>query len=609
MRPHATHRRFEIVAQDPSVRRNGKVLTASISLPWEDLEDGPMGNAVYVVDYDASTGKMYRPASPKEIDAASAQEASGNQRTATVEMPKYPEVHAPKTLKELLADPAYHAWNVYAIVMRTLLRFEYALGRPVRWGIHGHQLKVVPHAFEEANAYYSPDYEALLFGYVRGRPHTFLCLSHDVVVHETAHALLDGLRDKFDAPSSSDQAALHEAFADIIALLSVFSLHEVVEDLLTPKPGSRNNTGHQGRLCTSMLTFEYLRDTALFGLAEEMRRFGDRRDDNIRVNALRRSVEIKPRRDILKNRKYAEEHRRGEVLVGAMMRAFLSAWVKRIKVVGEQDVSIKWVAEQGADIADLLLTMSIRAIDYTPPIHIKFGDFLSALLTADYEVRADDSRYRLRDELKTQMGKFGIVPPPTAQPDGRWKPPTYKLQREGAHLGGLQIDPTEMFRHIWNNRTLLNLNPQAFTRISSVWPCVRVSPRDGVQVRETVVQCGQYLKISAAELRQYGLRPTENPHMPPDTPVVLQGGSTLILDEYGDLKFEVSNRVPSRGSDEDLKALWQDRLDYLWRSGYLTSSANRSSRLATLHRQRSHGLQDDPKLVAVQSRFATEGWL
>ena len=117
--------------------RDGKVLTARISLPWEDLVEGPMGYAVYVVDYDATAGVMYRPAP-----------VPGK------------EVKAPETLATLLNDSAYHALNVYAIVMRTLLRFEMALGRRVAWGIRGHQLKVVPHAFEEANAYYSPGLEA-----------------------------------------------------------------------------------------------------------------------------------------------------------------------------------------------------------------------------------------------------------------------------------------------------------------------------------------------------------------------------------------------------------------------------------------------------------------
>ena len=55
-------RRVEIVAQDPSVRRNGEIVTAWITIPYEDLELGPMGYAVHVVDYDASSQTMYSPA-------------------------------------------------------------------------------------------------------------------------------------------------------------------------------------------------------------------------------------------------------------------------------------------------------------------------------------------------------------------------------------------------------------------------------------------------------------------------------------------------------------------------------------------------------------------
>ena len=102
-------RQVEIVAQDPDLTRRGRVVTAKISLPLEDLEDGPMGSSVYVVDYDASTGSMYRAASTHN---------------------KY-EIVAPPNRKSLLGDPVYQAWNVYAIVMRILLRFEFALGRRV----------------------------------------------------------------------------------------------------------------------------------------------------------------------------------------------------------------------------------------------------------------------------------------------------------------------------------------------------------------------------------------------------------------------------------------------------------------------------------------------
>ena len=139
----------------------------------------------------------------------------------------------------LLADPNFHAQNTYAIVMRILARFEFALGRRVEWGFNGHQLNVAPHAFLDANAFYSNEDSGLMFGYFKGKSGAmvFTSLSHDIVAHETTHALLDGLRDRFTEPSSPDQAAFHEAFADIVALLSVLAV-PVSTEVLIPSPSS-----------------------------------------------------------------------------------------------------------------------------------------------------------------------------------------------------------------------------------------------------------------------------------------------------------------------------------------------------------------------------------
>jgi hypothetical protein len=76
-----------------------------------------MGYAVYALDYDATAGVMYRPArSPGET------------------------VPAPTSMSALLKDPEYQALNACAIVMRTL-RFEFALGRRITWGIRGHRIR------------------------------------------------------------------------------------------------------------------------------------------------------------------------------------------------------------------------------------------------------------------------------------------------------------------------------------------------------------------------------------------------------------------------------------------------------------------------------------
>jgi hypothetical protein len=169
----------------------------------------------------------------------------------------------------------------------------------------------------------------------------------------------------------------------------------------------------------------------------------------------------------LKRLEFGEEHRRGEVLVAGVMRAFLCTWVDRIKSLGDPRnadslVGVERVAEEGADIAELLLTMAIRGIDYTPPIHISFGDFLSAILTADTEVRADDDRYNIRRHLKNEMAAYGIEPSSESD-DGRWDPADMKDRRQAAAIrpaeaaihacgcggpvgGGIDVDPRRVRR-------------------------------------------------------------------------------------------------------------------------------------------------------------------
>ena len=117
-------RPMRILVQDPSVKaEDGGILTASVPVPWEDVLEGPRGHRVHVVDYDATTQTLYEPA---------AMPADATRLPSDA---------------EILNDPGFHARNVYALVMRTLARFEYALGRRVDWGFRAHQLKVVPHAF------------------------------------------------------------------------------------------------------------------------------------------------------------------------------------------------------------------------------------------------------------------------------------------------------------------------------------------------------------------------------------------------------------------------------------------------------------------------------
>lgn len=558
--PELRTRPMYILAQDCGVRtrtRGRSILTARVPIAWENLFGGPTGHRVQVVDYDATTDTMYDPAlTPRRA-------------------PRRPPADS-----QILGDPTFHAQNVYALVMATIARFEYALGRRVSWCFRGHQLKVAPHAFEQMNAFYSREAESLVFGYY-GAPgdRHFMCLSHDIVVHETTHALLDGLRSRFMAPSSADQAAFHEGFADIVALLSVFALGEVMDVLV-----DRNRRAEGGLIARSAVTAEEIMNSWLLGLADDM----ESETEGARVNALRRSVTLEPDPNVLKHVEFQEPHRRGEVLVAATMRAFVDAWVRRLdspEGARTDRIEVRRVVEEGMDVAATLLTMAIRALDYTPPVHLTFGDFLSALLTADTQIRADDSRYGLRKGLLDWFSRYGIAPASEAA-DGLWEAPAgnSQLVNEGVRFGSLQTDAVEMFRLVWANSEKLNLNPTAYTRIASLRPCIRTSPDDGLPLRETVAECLQYVQIYASELEPFGLTKPEG--MADDTEIALEGGSTLILDDYGRLKYEVHNRLPDPARPNDVVKA-QDRLDYLWEQGHFDPGASFAARLSTIHRLRA----------------------
>jgi hypothetical protein len=534
-------RRLRIVAQDPSVkhltgRNAGSILTAHVQIPAEDLRAGPWGYRVQVIDFDASPRIAFKPYGSLSAAASDRYENASDAR--------------------ILNDPRFHCQNVYALVMHTLARFERALGRRLRWGFGSHHLIVLPHAFRGANAYYSPRDHALLFGYFTGAAgkNIYTCLSHDVIVHETTHALLHGLRERFNDPSSPDQAAFHEGFADVVALLSVFSLPAVAAAILDhTSPVVSQDAEDRGLISEKAISVKALRSSGLLGLAAELG--GELA--TMRGNALRRSVELGPSptyyRDLAE---FRQPHRRGEIIVSAVMNTFLEIWAGRIGSLREVRpgfVSREHVIEEGAEIAEILLTAIIRAVDYTPQIHIEFGDFLSAVLTSDREARPMDEKYRLREHLQQTFVNYGIFPASNSV-DGEWKPAPSGLSYQNIHLDSMRSAPDEVFRFIWQNAEALNVNKEAYSRVLSVRPTLRIS-QDGFALEETVAEHHQTIILKARELKRLGIEKPDG--MPSDFEVRLRGGATLIFDEFGRLKYHIHNDIADAvRQSRRLKDLW-----------------------------------------------------
>jgi hypothetical protein len=306
---------------------------------------------------------------------------------------------------------------VYAVAMTTIRHFERALGRRALWAPHysmeGGQLReqfvqrlrVYPHALREANAYYSPQKKALLFGYFpasivapgRNLPGgtVFACLSQDVIAHETTHALLDGMHHRYMEPSNPDMLALHEGFADIVALFQHFTLPDVLSDQIARTRGDLRAQNLLGQLAQQ------------FG--DAIGRYGALRDALGQFNpATGRWEPLVP--DPAAYQTTRESHARGAILVAAVFDAFLSIYKSRIAdllriatggsgVLPAGDLHpdlVNRLAREAATSARHVLTMCIRALDYCPPVDLTFGEYLRALITADTElVQDDDLGYRV----------------------------------------------------------------------------------------------------------------------------------------------------------------------------------------------------------------------
>jgi hypothetical protein len=534
-------RDITVLAEDPSITADGRrPLLTKVKIPAERFLPGPRGARIEVVDFDSTANVFYNVHSLRD--------------EKDDEPDEFADVAQPDAL---VRNPRFHAQHVFGVASATLFEFERALGRSVSWGFASHQLKIIPHAFKEANAFYSKNDEAILFGYFDhpSQPDTtvFTCLSHDIVAHEMTHAILDGLRDQLTRPSSLDQAAFHEGFSDIVALLSTLRSESLIQFALGKDKFDR---------IPLKKTLEVIQEKSiLFGLGEQM----GSATNALGRGALRNSI-VELARKPRQLADTAEPHDRGEILVAAVLTAFVEVWHRRLDRKFEGASSKKrddplvdaWrVAEEGAKAAQHLLTMLIRAIDYLPPVHVEFRDFLMATLTADWQTSPDDSTYGYRDLLLKSFERFGIRPHKSADRTrpGAYKPFEGKLDYNRGNVESMRTDAEGMFRFLWDNRAEFDLAEDAYSRVNSVRSVARVGP-DGVIVRETIAEYYQLIKrANWRDLERYRIGVPAS--ISRDDRFDLIGGGTLIFGEFGTLTYHICNHIKSFRQQTRLETLAQ----------------------------------------------------
>ncbi len=433
-------RPLRIYTLDPSVsRRAGGI--ATVSVPYEPLQPGPVGS---ILEIDPTGAPSPLAAPPLDLDDPALLLSSG--------------------LAPTPANGQFHLQMTYAVAMLTYGAFRRALGRDIAWACgseerNGGRVRLVvrPFAFEARNAYYDREAGGIGFGYFRaGRNpagHTvpnglvFTALSHDVVVHETTHALLDALRSEFYVPTNPDVLGFHEGFADLVALFQHFTYAEVVEEAI--------------RDCRGTLS----RATLLTTLAQE---FGFASSTPDRPSALRSAIDVEGilpfdsdelgpgGKGLRVYRKDMEEHGLGSVLVSAVFEAFVTIVRRRSErlfhiaglapdEIGQATLGAELVtalAQEAQEVAGHFLNICIRAIDYCPPVDLELGEYLRAIITADCDLLQED-KWGYREALMRSFRRRQLFPDHVefmSEDAVRWQPPASELTVAGLAFRRLRFE-------------------------------------------------------------------------------------------------------------------------------------------------------------------------
>ena len=601
--PAPSSRRLRTYAFDPSLGLDldARVMNrATVEIPWEsDLKPGPIGEYLEIVDIDPSSGFAYAPVDLNEPHLL-AQDG-----------------HPPSE-----GNPQFHQQMVYAVAMRTIKNFESALGRVALWSPrvvrdvdvkrsqfkrqYVQRLRIYPHALRQANAYYSGEKKALLFGYfpaARTRAGknlpggtVFTCLSHGIVAHETTHALLDGLHPRFTEATNPDVFAFHEAFADIVALFQHFTFPEVLLNQINKTRGDLEKQNLLGELAQQ------------FGQA--LGQYGALRDA---IGTFDENGNWHPKQpDPEEFRRTEEPHARGAILVAAVFEAFLAIYKRRIRdlvriasggtgVLPEGEIHpdlASRMTREASETAQDVLQVCIRALDYCPPIDITMGDYLRALVTADWDLSSsDDLGYRVAFiEAFRRRGIYPEAVRTLSEESLRWREPDYQIPGLEKILDAMDLNWDlfanrrkawdlarknqaklhEWLRHHKEYReiasTIFGFYPEREFEVHAVRPSRRTR-YDGTTFTDIVVEITQR-KESAL-----------NPADPKSPSFIYRGGCTMLIDlRERRIRYVVRKRMTDEKREDRQREYMQSPGGVSLYATYFGSRTRQDEPFALLHR-------------------------
>jgi hypothetical protein len=496
--------RVRILPKDPLVARENELWPVEIDLPCRTPGDGPCGPHAVVIDRDVGGRRVNPPARLLKNRCF-----RGLARL---------------TNAKILDDPHFHQVNAWAIVERTLamIEDEYLLARAVPWASQRGRLILMPHAMHERNAYYDRGSGTLQFGFFDApdgrRIHT--CLSHDIVAHELGHAVLDGLKPRYNEIASAQTAGFHEYFGDAVAMMSSLATRETAK--VVTRGGPERLDPHN---VVSAIASEF--GAAVRGMADAkayLRGAWNRRT----VKDLHGSF---------------EEHDWSEVLTGVYYDLISHLYpLMRRQVEDENGAAAtrgkrEYYAMRALNrAATFTAGVMFRGLDYCPPVDLRYDEYARAVLRADAVAYPFDD-FGIRKALGTLFRERGLHP---GAEDRRFAQ-RVQMKLRGIDIVAIAATPADAYRFLDAQRALFGIPYEANFAIVSVYSTNKRAKSGYRPPREHVIEFAWSEDLTLAGARFGDLAGTTLP---------LACGGTLVFDSNGNfLHLALVAPTPRRRSE------------------------------------------------------------
>jgi len=257
--------------------------------------------------------------------------------------------------------PQFDAVHTFAVARQTLTMYQRVLAAagvamPLPWQWNSSSdtdpLRLFPHGLPDVkNAFYSRNQGCLKFGDftpASSPERLFTCRSLDIVSHETAHAILDGIKPRWlqaDAPPQT--GGLHESFGDLTAVFLALAQFDQCEAIVAQTKANLHDKS-------------FLADVAeQFGLALGYRNGLRNADNDLRLSQAGTQV-----------------HAISQVFTGAMYDVLADVFAHERNPEREDDAAV--LHRVAAYLGGVLL----RALIGAPDAAATFADVVNGMLLA-----------------------------------------------------------------------------------------------------------------------------------------------------------------------------------------------------------------------------------